>query len=67
MKYLRMAVPHKVVAPASIVTEGSLLNVQLLPDGNSEVNSDVIASGENLINLPFALRVQEAAACDLAS
>lgn len=33
MKYLRMTVPHEVVAPASKITEGHLLNVQLLPDG----------------------------------
>ena len=33
MKYLRMTVPHEVVAPASKIAEGQLLNVQLLPDG----------------------------------
>lgn len=33
MKYLRMAVSHDVIAPASIVIEGRLLNIQLLPDG----------------------------------
>ncbi|MFH5845908.1 helix-turn-helix domain-containing protein [Haladaptatus sp. CMAA 1909] len=33
MKYLKMTVPHDVVAPESIVSEGSLLNIQLLPDG----------------------------------
>lgn len=46
MKYLRMTVPQEVVAPASAVTEGRLLNVQLLPDGTLlelalvRVNSD---------------------------
>lgn len=33
MKYLRMTVPQSVVAPASAVTEGYILNMQLLPDG----------------------------------
>lgn len=33
MKYLRMTIPQEVVTPASTVTEGRLLNVQLLPDG----------------------------------
>lgn len=33
MKYLRMTVPLEVVTPTSTVTEGHLLNVQLLPDG----------------------------------
>jgi predicted DNA binding protein len=32
MKYLRMTVPQEVVTPASTLTKGRLLNVQLLPD-----------------------------------
>ncbi|WP_227380189.1 helix-turn-helix domain-containing protein [Haladaptatus halobius] len=50
MKYLRMTIPHEVVAPASIVTEGSLLNVQLLPDGTLLELAHVRANSEKLLN-----------------
>lgn len=32
MKYIRLTLPHDVIAPASVITTGRLLNIQLLPD-----------------------------------
>ena len=51
MKYLRMTVPQEVIAPASAVTEGHLLNLQLLPDGTLLELALVRADSDELLTM----------------
>ena len=51
MKYLRMTLPLETVAPASAVTEGHILNVQLLPDGTLLESALVRTNSDKLLSM----------------